>query len=89
MSETLDYADEVEREQRARFDIPLPLLATIKRTAWELQVSPRTVYDMVGRGDLEMVHVGPRGARITRESILRVAAKRSAPKPIQHFAKSK
>jgi hypothetical protein len=70
-------------------DGPLPLLATIQRAAFELGISPRTVYGLVKQGELDLVHVGPRASRVTRGSIFRVAAKRGAPRPIKHFVKDK
>jgi hypothetical protein len=79
------------RRRRAppQHDGPLPLLATTARTAHELSCSIRHVYELVEQGELDLVHVGPRASRITRESILRVAAKRGAPQPIKHLVKDK
>src|SRR5262249_20812759 len=72
-----------------QFDGPLPLLCTFPRTAHELGISKRHVYDLVDQNELELVHVGERSSRITRESILRLAAKRSTPKPVKHLIKDK
>jgi hypothetical protein len=79
-----------EPQYRARappFDGPLPLLATVARAAFELMISPRQVYYLVDQGALEMVHVSARASRITRDSILALAAKRTAPRPVKNFAK--
>jgi hypothetical protein len=75
----------LHRSRGPPFDTPLPLLATIARTGHELSCSTRHVYELVEQRELELVHVGERASRITRESILRVAAKRSAPRPIKHL----
>jgi excisionase family DNA binding protein len=65
----------------------LPLLLTISRAAHELGVSERRVYELVHAGVLHMTHVGERASRITRDSLLALAAKRSTPRPVKNFAK--
>jgi excisionase family DNA binding protein len=65
----------------------LPLLLTIARTAHELGISERQVYELIHQGLLDLVPVGERASRITRDSVLALAAKRTAPRPVKNFAK--
>ncbi len=48
------------------------LLYRISSVMEKLQVCRATVYRMVKRGELEMVHFGPKASRITAESVHRL-----------------
>ncbi|WP_170340876.1 helix-turn-helix domain-containing protein [Ruegeria arenilitoris] len=41
----------------------------IKEAAAEIAVSPRTVWDLIREGELRSYKIGPRGRRVTRESL--------------------
>ncbi|WP_170600903.1 helix-turn-helix domain-containing protein [Ruegeria arenilitoris] len=41
----------------------------IKEAAAEIGVSPRTIWDLIREGELRSYKVGPRGRRVTRESL--------------------
>ncbi|WP_170457140.1 helix-turn-helix domain-containing protein [Ruegeria arenilitoris] len=41
----------------------------IKEAAAEIAVSPRTIWDLIREGELRSYRVGPRGRRVTRESL--------------------
>ena len=61
----------------------LPLLLKVPRVAGEFDCSGRHVYDLVEQGLLDLVKLGNKASRITRESVLRLAAQRT--KPADHM----
>ena len=61
----------------------LPLLLTIRNASFQLSVCERQIYELAAAGLLVMVKIGRKSSRITRESILRLAAQRGEPtKPV-------
>jgi hypothetical protein len=54
----------------------LPQLLAIPRTAFELSISVRQAYELIAKGDLELVKIG-RASRVTSSSVQRVASKRA------------
>ena len=76
---TTQMVPQNDRKPKAAQSVPkarLPLLMTIKHTAYELDVSQRSVYNLVANGTLELVHLGDRMSRITSRSVRRAAARR-------------
>jgi excisionase family DNA binding protein len=58
----------------------LPILLRYREAARELGVSERQIYNLVDQDLLEKVKLGAKTARITRTSVLALAAQR-APEP--------
>ena len=56
---------------------PLPTLLRYREAARELGVSERQIYNLVDQDLLEKVKIGTKTARITRSSVLKLAAQRS------------
>ena len=57
-----------EEPPGAEANAPGQLLLTVAEAARSLGVSRSTVYELIGRGDLEVVHLG-RAARVPSESV--------------------
>jgi excisionase family DNA binding protein len=57
----------------------LPLVLRIERVEHELQVSRRTVYELVKAGKLHLVRVGARNSRIRTEEVLKLVGATSKP----------
>jgi excisionase family DNA binding protein len=56
----------------------LPTLLRYREAAYELGVSERQIHNLVDQNLLEKVKVGAKTARITRTSVLKLAAQRAA-----------
>lgn len=54
---------------------PAPAYLTRKQAAEYIGVVPKTIDNMVARGDLKVVRFGPRIVRVTVESIQALAAR--------------
>ena len=56
---------------------PLPTLLRYREAARELGVSERQIFNLVDQDFLEKVKIGTKTARITRSSVLKLAAQRA------------
>ena len=55
----------------------LPLLLRYREAARELRVCERQIHNLVAQNLLEKVKLGAKSARITRSSVLKLAAQRA------------
>ena len=72
--------DELEPKaeaEEAEADADASLLMRDTEVALTLKVSQRHVHNLVGMGLLDKVKLGPKTARITRSSVLKLAARRA------------
>lgn len=60
---------------------PLPTLLRYREAAHELGVCERQIYNLVDQNLLEKVKLGAKTARITRTSVLALAAQRASETP--------
>jgi hypothetical protein len=60
---------------------PLPILLRYREAARELGVCERQIHNLVDQNLLEKVKLGSKTARITRSSVLRLAAQRATESP--------
>ncbi|WP_426528863.1 helix-turn-helix domain-containing protein [Bradyrhizobium sp. McL0615] len=60
---------------------PLPTLLRYREAARELGVCERQIYNLVDQNLLEKVKLGTKTARITRTSVLTLAAQRATEPP--------
>ena len=74
----------VKRTQESvvhRSNEPLPILLRYREAAHELGVCERQIHNLVDQNLLEKVKLGSKTARITRSSVLRLAAQRATEPP--------
>ena len=60
---------------------PLPILLRYREAARELGVCERQIHNLVDQNLLEKVKLGSKTARITRSSVLKLAAQRATEPP--------
>ena len=60
---------------------PLPILLRYREAARELGVCERQIHNLVDQNLLEKVKLGSKTARITRSSVLKLAAQRATESP--------